>query len=114
MKPLSVSFSATSSVCSRIGYETVLGKREHRLLCLVMVFNSPKQSSARPERLSSRSKIDLQTKNGVLLNVRGPRGTVGGPRGTHIISVRGVRGAYFLEISWKFAIDLTEMVSRNL
>ena len=31
MKPPSVSFSATSSVYSRIGYETVLGKREHSL-----------------------------------------------------------------------------------
>ena len=29
MKPLSVSFSATSSVYSRIGYETVLNKRDH-------------------------------------------------------------------------------------
>ena len=30
MKPLSVSFSATSSVYSRIGYETVLNKCHHR------------------------------------------------------------------------------------
>ena len=29
MKPLSVSFSATSSVYSRIGYETVLDKWDH-------------------------------------------------------------------------------------
>ena len=41
-----------------------------RLLCLVVVFNRPKQSSARPERLNSRSKMDLETKIVVLLNVR--------------------------------------------
>ena len=31
MKPLSMSFSATSSVYSRIGYETVLNKGQHSM-----------------------------------------------------------------------------------
>ena len=50
-------FEQTCMMCVMLLYIKI------RLLCLVVLFKSPKQSAARPERLSSRSKIDLHPQN---------------------------------------------------